>query len=206
MTIKDILKALGIEDAIIQQVEERMKSEKIYTTSHENMDARYPKLKGQYDTAIKDLDDLRKANEGSAEMAGKIAAFEQEKQQHDQLVQQLQTELAQAQIRGQVREHLVQRGAVDVDYLMYVMENNGDPLTLDDKKQVINLKDRLDALQTQKPSMFASAGKQKVRELPLPDNSNAHGVSKEEFNRMGYQERLKLYNENPEAYEQLNKN
>ena len=39
------------------------------------------------------------------------------------------------------------------------------------------------------------------KKLERPEDPNT--VSKEQFAKMGYQERLKLYNENPDQYKEL---
>lgn len=45
------------------------------------------------------------------------------------------------------------------------------------------------------------------KETPKPDGSNPGGstITKEKFNAMGYSERVKLFEENPELYKELNK-
>ena len=44
MTLQEILKAKGMSDEDIESTIGEMKQNKIFTTSHENMDVRYPKL------------------------------------------------------------------------------------------------------------------------------------------------------------------
>ncbi|MEG1415687.1 MAG: phage scaffolding protein, partial [Clostridium sp.] len=69
MKLEEILKAQGLSDEQISAVLKGMKDNKIYTTSLENADERYQKLKGQkedmesqLDTASKTIKDLKKNN------------------------------------------------------------------------------------------------------------------------------------------------
>ena len=41
--------------------------------------------------------------------------------------------------------------------------------------------------------------------MKLPSDSDNKGVTKDDFKKMSYRERLKLFNENQEAYEELTK-
>ena len=52
MTIQELLKAQGLDDATITKVTNAMKDNKIFTSSEENLDIRYGKLQdGQRDQA-----------------------------------------------------------------------------------------------------------------------------------------------------------
>ena len=57
------------------------------------------------------------------------------------------------------------------------------------------------------PSMFESAGNGKLKVLGdnrLPSNENHEvGITQEQFNKMGYQSRLKLKQEQPDVYAQM---
>ena len=65
----------------------------------------------------------------------------------------------------------------------------------------------LDALKVQLPNQFVNSN-QTVKEIKLPTNNNPgdKGITKEQYNKMSYQERLKLFNENKEAFQELSKN
>ena len=55
MTISEILKAKGISDETIAAVLDEMKTNKIFTSSEENLDIRYGKLKTQHDGVTQDV-------------------------------------------------------------------------------------------------------------------------------------------------------
>ena len=55
MTLEELLKAQGIEDAKISAVLTSMKENKIFTASEENLDVRYGKLKAEHDGKLGEL-------------------------------------------------------------------------------------------------------------------------------------------------------
>ena len=50
---RELLKKMGVTDETIEKVVNEMGTQKMYLTSEENMDVRYPKLKGDYDALTK---------------------------------------------------------------------------------------------------------------------------------------------------------
>ena len=93
MTIAEILKAKGIEDTIIKEIQEEMKSNKIFTASEENLDVRYGKLKTDHDGKVAELTEaqnliaeLKKSTKGNEGLQQKITDYEGQ-------VAQLQAEL-----------------------------------------------------------------------------------------------------------------
>lgn len=81
--MKDLLKKLEIEDDVIKKIVSGMKENKIYTTSEENIDERYQKLKEQktdletqVTTATTTIEDLKKGNKDNEELQGKITQYE----------------------------------------------------------------------------------------------------------------------------------
>ena len=64
----------------------------------------------------------------------------------------------------------------------------------------------LDDLKVQFPNQFIKVEK-KIEEKKLEQSDdNDGGVSSEQFSKMNYHERAKLFKENPEQYAELNKN
>jgi hypothetical protein len=67
--------------------------------------------------------------------------------------------------------------------------------------KVKGLDEKVDALKTQLPGQFASDGKKVYMENKLPtDTENNNGITRENLLKKPYAERMKIYNENPEAY------
>ena len=76
---------------------------------------------------------------------------------------------------------------------------------LDENGKIKGFDDTIAALKTQFPNQFVSIDNQRqIDPQPLPQGDpKVNGVTQEEFNRMGYQSRLKLKNEQPDVYAQL---
>jgi hypothetical protein len=74
---------------------------------------------------------------------------------------------------------------------------------LDDQGNIKGINDMLAGLKTQFPTQFETATQKKIDEHKLPDGDDTKKISQEEFNKMGYQDRLKVYNESPELYAEL---
>ena len=199
MTIQEILKAQELSDEQIKAITDAMKENKIFITSEENMDVRYPKLKEQYSESQKLINELKKATKDNEGVQQKISEYET-------TVKTLQAELVQAKTEAAVKIGLLGAGAKasDIDYLIYKTTHEGDwkPSLTDDGK-VKGLDDKIAELKTQYPGQFESSSQKKIIENKLPKADESQTVSKEEFNKMGYMERLKLHNENPEAYNAL---
>lgn len=170
---------------------------------------KYDALQAQLDGKITELDtangliaELKKGTKGNEELQGKITGYETQ-------VQQLQAELEKTKLENAIQLALRDAKAVDPDYLAFKLREKYKPeeLTLDENGKVKGMDDKLAGLKTQFPAQFESSGNKKVIENKLPDNQGGgDSVTKEDFAKMGYQERLKLFNENPTAYAELTKN
>ena len=123
MTLEELLKAQGIEDAKISAVLTSMKENKIFTASEENLDVRYGKLKAEHDgklgelgEASKLIDELKKSSKGNEEFQGKITEYESQ-------MQTLQAELETTKLESAVKVALLSEKAQDVDYLTFKLKS-----------------------------------------------------------------------------------
>lgn len=206
MTLAELLKAKGIDDATAKGILDEMKANKIFTASEENLDVRYGKLKTDHEGKLAELTEaqnliaeLKKSNRGNEDLQGKITAYETQ-------VAQLQAELEQTKLDSAIKVELLSSKALDVDYLTFKLKEKGE-LALDENGKIKGWDDKLAGLKTQFPTQFEGSGSKKVIENKLPnDPGGGDSVTKEDFSKMSYQERLKLFNENPETYAELTKN
>ena len=207
MTLSEILKAKGIGEEIIKAVLEDMKTNSIFTASEEHLDTRYGKLKTQHENAnaqLKEANDLiaelKKSTEGQGDLQQKVANYEQQ-------IATLQAEKKQAQIDGEVNVALLSAGVKpeDIDYVTFKLKAKGD-LELDEQGKIKGMDDKIAALKTQLPAQFAAEGKKTVVENKLPSSEPENKtITKEDFNKMGYNSRVALKQENPELYNQMMK-
>ena len=202
MTISEILKAKGIGDDIIQAVLDDMKANKIFTASEENLDIRYGKLKTENDgnkqqlaQANATIEDMKKLTKGQEEAQQKLAAYEQQ-------IATLQAQLEETQIDADVHVELLSNGVKpdDIDYVMFKLKAKGKLERGEDGK-IKDMDDKIAALKTQLPAQFTSEGKKNIIENKLPNEPNGgEGITKESLLKKPYAERMKIFNENPEAY------
>lgn len=207
MTLQEILKAKGLSDEDVESVIGEMKQNKIFTTSHENMDVRYPKLKADHDNltaqhgeSTKLIEQFKAGTKDNEVLQGKITT-------HEATIAQLQAKLKETQMEAAIKVALISAKATDVDYLTFKLKEKGE-LELDDQGNIKGIDDKLAGLKTQFPHQFESASVQKqIDPQKLPDRNNSGGttVTKEEFNKMGYASRVELKQNNPELYSQLMK-
>lgn len=203
MTLAEILKSKNIDDETAKAILDDMKANKIFTASEENLDIRYGKLKTDNEGVTKQLNEanslieqLKKSNKGNEDLQGKITAYEAQ-------VQQLQQELQQTKIDSEIKIELLSSKALDIDYLTFKLKEKGE-LELGDDGKIKGWDDKIAALKTQFPTQFETAASKKIIENKLPNSQeNSGSVTKEVFDKMGYQDRLKLFNENPEDYKKF---
>ena len=151
--------------------------------------------------ANKLIEELKKSAGKDEETQQKITAYETE-------IADLKKENAELKTENALKFALVAAGAVDVDYLVFKAKEKGE-IKLGDDGKIKGEDDLITGLKTQHPDMFeASNGNQqnnrKIFENNLPNGDNDKTVTKEQFLKMGFNERMKLKEENPDLFKQLN--
>lgn len=148
---------------------------------------------------------LKKATKNDEALQQKIAEY-------DVQVAQLNEQLQETKLKSALKVALLREKAVDVDYLTFKLneklKEKGETLELDENDNIKNWENQLSGLKTQFPSMFESAGTNNLKVLgdnKLPTGDNTETLTKSELLKKPYAERLKLMNENPEAYKEAMK-
>lgn len=204
MNFTEVLKAQGLTDEQIVKISADMKSNKIYLASEENLDVRYNKLKLESEQNAQELaksqaliTELQKGNKGNEELQTKIKGYEDE-------IANLKKQNEEQKLESALDRLLIEANVQDVDYVKFKIKEKGVVLKLDDKGNLSGTKELIDDLKVQLPNQFTKNA-QKINEIKLPQSDDNKGVTKDQFNKMSYQERLKLFNENKEAYDELTK-
>ena len=199
MNLNEIFKAQGIEDNAVNAILAAMKENKIYTTNEENLDVRYGKLKTDFEGKSKELTEannliaeLKKSNKGNEDMQGKITAYETQ-------VGELQKELRQTKLDAAIKVALLSEKAMDVDYMTFKLKEKGE-LELDENDHIKDWENKITALKTQFPNQFENSGSKKIEEHKLDRTDEHSGYTKSDILKKPYAERMKIYEENPEAY------
>ena len=137
------------------------------------------------DEANKLIEELKKSNQGNEELQGKISTYENE-------LTQLKAENEQLKLDNAIKVELLSAKAVsdDINYLMFQIKERNKELSLTEDGKVKGFD--VEEIKTAFPKNF---------EIESNDNT----ITKEQFEKMGYKERTKLFNENPDVYNELNK-
>lgn len=202
MTLQEILRAKGLSDDDVQSIIGEMKQNKIFTAGEENLDIRYNKLKGDFDTLTKQhgesttlIEQLKKDNAGNEGLQTKITEYEGK-------VQQLEQELQKTKVDAALKVALLEANVTDVDYLSFKIREKGE-VKLGDDGKIKGIDDTIAALKTQFPQHFASESKKKIDENKLPGSDDGHdGLTKKDILSKPYSERLKIFQENPELFKE----
>ena len=203
MNLKEIMLANGIDNAVIDKIASEMKANKIFTASEENLDIRYGKLKNEHTALTQQATDLQ----------SQIAQFEQLKAQltsqaeeANKKIAEMQSENAKIKADYALERALMEAKVQDVDYMKFkIKEKHPDGFKLDENGKIESINTVIDDLKVQFPNQFAKTEKKiEEKKLEKSDNDNG-GISSEQFSKMNYHERAKLFKENPEQYAELNK-
>ena len=203
MNFMEILKANGIDDEVAGKITADMKSNRIFTAGEENLDIRYAKLKNEHATSTQTISDLQK----------QIAEYEALKVQNATLVEEANKKIAEMQSENaKIKEDnaleraLIEAKVQDVDYMKYKLkEKHPEGFKLDENGKISSINAVLDDLKVQFPNQFAKTEK-KIEEKKLEkSDTQGTGITSEQFTKMNYHERAKLFKENPEQYAELNK-
>jgi hypothetical protein len=151
------------------------------------------------DEANKLIAELKKSNQGNEELQGKISTYETQ-------LNELKAENEQLKLDNAIKVELLSAKAKgdDLDYLMFKIKQNNDKLSLNENGELKGFD--VEEIKTAYPSNFEVETKKvvDVNNLPKIDNGD-NTITKEQFEKMGYKERNKLFNENPDVYNELTK-
>ena len=204
MNLLEILKANGIDDEVSGKITADMKANKIFTAGEDNLDVRYSKLKNDYTASTQQITDLQ----------SQIAQFEQAKSQNATLIEEANKKLAELQEENAriktdyaLDRALMEAKVQDVDYMKFKLkEKHPEGFKLDENGKIESINTVLDDLKVQFPNQFSKTEKKiEEKKLEKTDDTNT-GITSEQFSKMNYHEKAKLFKENPEQYAELNKN
>lgn len=204
MNLLEILKANGIDDEVASKITDDMKANKVFTTGVDNLDIRYNKLKNEHEASAQQITDLQ----------SQIAQFEKLKSDNLSLIEEankkiamLEAENSRIKTDSALDRALIEAKVQDVDYMKFkIKEKHPDGFKIDENGKIESIDTVLDDLKVQFPTQFSKTEKKvEEKKLEKTDDTNT-GVTSEQFNKMNYHERAKLFKENPEQYAELNKN
>ncbi len=116
----------------------------------------------------------------------------------DIILEKAQSDMSRLQISHAVKSELLSNGVKNIDAAMKLFDTEG--LSVQDT-EVVGLGEKVKAFILENDFLFENPSKP-IFSAPSGD-SGQKNISREEFSKMGYAKRLKLYNENPDAYNEL---
>lgn len=204
MNFNDILKSQNLTDEQINNITAKMKEEKIYTTSLENADERYTKLKGQkadldeqIKTANTTIEDLKKNNKDNEALQKAI-------QEHETTIENLKKESAQKDFNYALDSALKDNKCKNAKALKALLDL--DNIKFNEGK-LEGLEGQLTALKESDGYLFDTSN-------PAPGNTGGTGnhprvgggtgaVTKADILKMPYSKRVEFYNNNKEEFNRL---
>lgn len=209
----EVLRAVNVAIAKVNEgVEDKLKHVRFADLSEGGYVSKDKYTSLETDLSGKDAE-LVKANNLIEELkksTGKDEGLQQKISDYESEIETLKTENAELKTENALKFALMSAGAVDVDYLVFKAKEKGE-IKLDENGKIKGEDDLISGLKTQHPAMFEASntqqqvnGNRRVLENNLPNGDKNKTVTKEQFLKMGYAERLKLKQENPELFEQLN--
>lgn len=198
---REFLKELGLEDEVINKImAENGKDIEAHKRNSEDTTAKLDAKTKEHGEALALIEQLKGENAGNEKLQNSIKDYETK-------VAQLTAENAQLKIDKAVEVALLENKAKpsDIDYLMFKLKADHKDIALDENGKVKGIDDIVSGLKTSYASNFESAAKKTFEPNKLPEGNTTNAVTKEQFDKMGYSEKLKLFNENKELYQELNK-
>lgn len=196
MTFNELLAKYGLDEEKSTSFLADMKAAKLFLTAEENMDIRHGKLKGDYETQGKQLEEanaliekLQKDNKTNEELQKSVTDYQAQ-------LAAAQKQAARDRLEYNLKLELMAEGCKDVDYGVYnIMKDHPDwkenPETAMDESGKIKGRDDIVAgVKTKQPVIFEGSGGKKYEERKLPDNQEdraAEPKNLEDALRMQYE-------------------
>lgn len=198
---RDFLKELGLEDEVIGKImaehgktvnDIKEKADKV-----DSLQAQIDDFKGQIKDRDQQLKDLGEKAKGNEQLEQQIAKLQDENKQtakdyQEKLDKQaFDFKLSEALSKAKAKNPKAVKALLDVDKIKL------------DGEQLLGLDDQLKNLRENEGYLFGDEPKLKGRSAQPSPSGDPKGMTKEQFSELGYSERVKLYNENPDLYKKL---
>lgn len=192
---KEFLKNLGLIDEVIDSIIsengkdiEAEKKKTIETTT------KLEEANKQLKEANNTIKDLKKNNVDNEALQAKVKEYEEniksQKADYEAKVRNLTLDAA-------IEKALTVAKAKHIDLLSSKIER--DKLIINNDNTITGLDEQLNNLKENYKDLFEAT----ISGTTPTNNESSSGVTKEQFEKMGYKERVELYNSNKELYTQL---
>lgn len=152
----------------------------------------------EYSEAKQLIEQLKGENVANEGLQAKIQAYENQ-------IAELKAESERAKLESEFKVKLLEAKAKpnDIDYLLFKTRQNNADLKIDEQGNIKGIDDIISGLKANYASNFEKAETKKIEVNTLPKGEDNNKLSKEDFSKMGYNERNALFQENPEMYREL---
>ena len=201
--IQEILKNNGLNEDQITNILNSMKEAKVYTTKHENIDERYNKLKTQKteleaqikerDTQLADLSKNNKDNESLLNQIKDLQALNKQTTTDYENQMQFDYALEGALTNAKCKNNKALKALLDINSIKY------------QEGKLEGLQEQIETLQKDASYLFDLN--------TAPNNTGGLGnfgrnagnarITKEEFDKMSYSQRMELYQNDRDSYDAL---
>lgn len=193
--MKELLEKLSKGETTVEEVLSAIDNDKKDYVPRSRLNDKNDEIK-DLKAEIKNRDDqitnLQKEVKGNEELETKLKDLEKANGDWEQKYKQTQVDTA---------IKLAAKDAKDpADVLAFI---NKDNLKLNDDGTITGLDEALKGLRESKSYLFAEEPKLGGRN-PHPPGNQQKSITKEQYDQMTYQDRVKLFEENPDLYNQLN--
>ena len=192
--LEKIAKGETTVDDVLAAIDEADK-EKVPRSRLNDKNDEIKELKAELSNRDEQINGLKKAAKGNEKLEEQLKSLEQQNQEWEQKYKQTQIDTA---------IKLAAKDAKDpADVLAFIKK---DSLQLNEDGTISGLDEALKSLRESKAYLFAEEQQPpglKGRN-PFPPQQQQSSITKEQFNKMTYQDRVNLYNDNPDLYNQLN--
>ena len=198
--MENILKDLGIEEEVVKNILKSMKDNKIFITKEEKIEERYNKLKLEKEdlkdkllNADKTIDELKKSNKDNESLQATIKA-------HEDTIKNIKKEY-EDKVRYMSIQNAIQSKLTDTKYAdLLESKFDKDKLVVNEDGTVSGIDEQLKAIKDTYKELFTPvvSGKE-----PNKGSSSGLTITKEQFSKMTYKEKVELYNTNKELYDSL---
>lgn len=184
------------------------KGEYVSKGKHENLQALLDASKGDVQALTETIESLKKGKVDAETLQQKVAEVEKLLEESKARENELKVKYALdvAMLAEGVKKENAELLAIALERKL---KEKGEVLELDESDHIKGWDDKLSVLKTQFPKMFETSssgtdGFQRLDSGRLPGNDNGNvTVTREQFLKMGYNDRLKLKTENEQLYKQL---
>lgn len=143
--------------------------------------------------AQKLIAELQKGTKGNEDLQTKIRDYETQ-------IKQLQADNAKEKLNNALKVALLENKATDIEYLTFQLEKQGE-LKLNENGEVDGLKEKLDGLKKQYPNFFEGSQTRTYQNGQLPGTDELDkGLTRSDILKKPYAERVKLFEQDPEAF------